>query len=146
MRVWQHYQPTALGALLTACNTTLPTKSIRAAGGPKMATGVWKGVYPQVFGRSRHLSVNEHSMRKVCRRRDAGENRGGRTTWTPTDWNADRLCKKRLNRLGEASLKNWGKLLNRLDTSRHAKSLFSSATRCLNLNDFHKTSNKRLTI
>ena len=40
--------------------------------GPKMAEGVWKGVYPQVFGRSRQLSLNKFfdpstpSMRKGC--------------------------------------------------------------------------------
>merc|ERR1711954_295461 len=39
-------------------------------GGPKMAEGVWKGVYPKVFGRSRQLSLNKFfdpstpSMRK----------------------------------------------------------------------------------
>ena len=39
-------------------------------GGPKMAEGVWKGVYPQVLGRSRQLSLNKFfdpstpSMRK----------------------------------------------------------------------------------
>ena len=39
--------------------------------GPKMADGVWKGVYPQVLGRSRQLSLNKFfdastpSMRKV---------------------------------------------------------------------------------
>ena len=30
-------------------------------GGPKMADGVWKGVYPQVFGHSKHLSLNKFS-------------------------------------------------------------------------------------
>ena len=41
------------------------------ARGPKMADGVWKGVYLQVFGRSRQLSLNKFfdpstlSMRKV---------------------------------------------------------------------------------
>merc|ERR1712117_809713 len=40
-------------------------------GGPKMADGVWKGVYPYVLGRSRQLSLNKFfdpstpSMRKV---------------------------------------------------------------------------------
>ena len=39
--------------------------------GPKMADRVWKGVYPQVFGRSKQLSLNKFSdpstpsMRKV---------------------------------------------------------------------------------
>merc|ERR1719312_1078638 len=39
-------------------------------GGHKMAEGVWKGVYPLVFGRSRHFSLNKFfdpstpSMRK----------------------------------------------------------------------------------
>merc|ERR1711954_14089 len=39
-------------------------------GGPKMADGVWKGVYPKVFGRSKQLSLNKFfdqstpSMRK----------------------------------------------------------------------------------
>ena len=28
-------------------------------GGPKIADGVWKGVYPQVFGRSKQLSLNK---------------------------------------------------------------------------------------
>ena len=38
--------------------------------GPKMANGVWKGVYLEVFGRSKQLSLNKffgpstHSMRK----------------------------------------------------------------------------------
>ena len=41
------------------------------AGDPKMAIGVWKGVYPLVFGRSKQLSLNKvsdpstPSMRKV---------------------------------------------------------------------------------
>ena len=44
--------------------------------GPKMADGVWKGVYPLVFGRSKQLSLNKFfdpstpSMRKGC---DGGE-------------------------------------------------------------------------
>ena len=36
-----------------------------AARGPKMADGVWKGVYPEVFERSHHLSLSfwaEHSF------------------------------------------------------------------------------------
>ena len=39
--------------------------------GPKMADGVWKGVYPKVFGHSKQLSLNKFfdpstpSMRKV---------------------------------------------------------------------------------
>ena len=28
-------------------------------GCPKMANGVWKGVYPEVFGRSKQLSLNK---------------------------------------------------------------------------------------
>ena len=46
-------------------------------GGSKMADGVWKGVYPQVFGHSKQLSLNKFfdpstpSMRKV----DDGEKR-----------------------------------------------------------------------
>ena len=42
----------------------------RPPGGLKMANGVWKVVYPQVFGRSRQLSLNKFfdpstpSMRK----------------------------------------------------------------------------------
>merc|ERR1711942_354707 len=41
-------------------------------GGLKMAEGVWKGVYPYVFGRSKQLSLNKFfdpstpSMRKGC--------------------------------------------------------------------------------
>ena len=48
-----------------------------ATRGPKMAEGVWKGVYPQVLGRSRQLSLNMFldpstpSMRKI----DDGEKR-----------------------------------------------------------------------
>ena len=44
-------------------------------GGPKMADGVWKGVYPYIFGRSKQLSQNKFfdpstpSMRKG----DSGE-------------------------------------------------------------------------
>ena len=30
-----------------------------AARGPKMADGVWKGVYPWVFGHSKQLSLNK---------------------------------------------------------------------------------------
>ena len=43
----------------------------RPPGGPKMADGVWKGVNPQVLGRSCQLSLNKFfdpsalSMRKV---------------------------------------------------------------------------------
>ena len=42
-----------------------------AASGPKMADGVWKGVYPSFFGHSKQLSLNKFfdpstpSMRKV---------------------------------------------------------------------------------
>ena len=42
-----------------------------AARGPKMPDGVWKGVFPQVFGPSKQLSLNKFfdpsipSMRKV---------------------------------------------------------------------------------
>ena len=52
--------------------------------GPKMAKGVWKGVYPQVFGRSRQLSLNKFfdpstpSMRKGRdgeRKKKGGKNR-----------------------------------------------------------------------
>ena len=44
-----------------------------------MAEGVWKGVYPYVFGRSKQLSLNKFfdpstpSMRKGC---DGGKNGG----------------------------------------------------------------------
>ena len=47
-----------------------------------MAEGVWKGVYPQVFGRSRQLSLNKFfdpstpSMRKG---RDGGKKKTGKT-------------------------------------------------------------------
>ena len=50
--------------------------------GPKMVDGVWKGVYPYVFGRSKQLSLNKFfdpstpSMRKG---RD-GEKKWGKTT------------------------------------------------------------------
>ena len=46
-------------------------------GGPKMANGVWKGVFPWVFGCTKQLSLNKFfdpstpSMRKV----DDGEKR-----------------------------------------------------------------------
>ena len=46
-----------------------------------MAEGVWKGVYPWVFGRSKQLSLNKFfdpstpSMRKGC---DGGKNTGGK--------------------------------------------------------------------
>ena len=42
-----------------------------AARGPKMADGVWEGVYPYIFGHSKQLSINKFfdqstpSMRKV---------------------------------------------------------------------------------
>ena len=49
----QEYQPSSARHSLTACNTALPTKSQMATRGPKIADGVWKGVYLQVFGRSR---------------------------------------------------------------------------------------------
>ena len=59
----------------TVCNAAPPAKSKIAAGGPKIANGVWKG-----FGRSRQLFQNKFfdlstpSMRKG---RDRGE-MGGR--------------------------------------------------------------------
>ena len=49
-------------------------------GGPKMADGVWKGVYPEVLGHSKQLSSNKFfdpstpSMRKG---RDGGEKQKG---------------------------------------------------------------------
>ena len=64
------------GHLLTACNATPPAtphclqNPKFPPGGPKMAEGVWKGVYPQVFGCSKQLSLNKFfdqstpSMRK----------------------------------------------------------------------------------
>ena len=48
-----------------------------------MADGVWKGVYPQVLGRSRQLSLNKFfdpsapSMRKV----DNGEKKEKKKKW-----------------------------------------------------------------
>ena len=59
-----------MGNSLTACNAAPPAKSRMAARGPKMAEGAWKGVYAQVFGRSKQFSLNKFfdpsapSMRK----------------------------------------------------------------------------------
>ena len=50
--------------------------------GPKMGAGVWKDVYPQVFGHSKQLSLNRFfdtstpSMRKGC---DGGGKNGKKT-------------------------------------------------------------------
>ena len=54
--------------------------SIWLLGGPEMTDGVWKGVYPWVFGRSQQLSQNKFfdpstpSMRKKSRQK-RGEKR-----------------------------------------------------------------------
>ena len=67
-----------------------------------MVDGVWKGVYPQVFGRSKQFSQNKFfdlstpSMRKG---RDRGEKKQGeKSQWPltslPTEWKADCLCQK----------------------------------------------------
>ena len=75
-----------------------------------MADGVWKVVYPQVFGRSRQLSLNKFfdpstpSMRKgrdgengMEKKENNGENSGPLSSLpvdrlTATDCNADRSC------------------------------------------------------
>ena len=66
-----------------------------------MAGGVWKGVYPWVFGCSKQLLQNKFFdpstpfVRKGC----DGEKKMERisccqsTARTPTDWNADCSCK-----------------------------------------------------
>ena len=60
------YQPSGEGGTRSP-----PAKSKLAARGPKMVDGVWKGVYPYVFGHSKQLSLNKFfdpstpSMRKV---------------------------------------------------------------------------------
>ena len=72
------YQPSGEGALalrLQRRNAAPPAKS-------KMADGVWKGVYPQIFGHSKQLLLNKFfdpstpSMRKVDdrekKRKDCG--------------------------------------------------------------------------
>ena len=40
------------------------------SGGPKMAHGVWRGVCPQVFGRSRQLSLNKNVVTERKRRKE----------------------------------------------------------------------------
>ena len=50
---------TSRGHSLTACYAAPPSKSKMAARGQKMANGVWKGVYLQVFGHSKQLSQNK---------------------------------------------------------------------------------------
>ena len=68
----EEYQPS--GARGTCSPPATPhhlQNPIWPPGGPKVADGVWKGVYPLVFGRSRQLSLNKFfdpstpSMRKV---------------------------------------------------------------------------------
>merc|ERR1711954_186458 len=60
------YQPSGAGGTRSP-----PATPHRVPVGPKMADGVWKGVYPWVLGRSRQLSLNKFfdpstpSMRKV---------------------------------------------------------------------------------
>ena len=49
-------------------------------GGPKMAEGVWKGVYPQVFGYSKQLSLNKFfdpSIPSMRKGRDGEKKKGG---------------------------------------------------------------------
>ena len=90
-----------------------------ATRGPQMANGVWKMVYPKVFGRSRHLLPNKFfdqsipSMRNVgdgekqeekkTRKEKNGEYSGPLTSLpvdrlTATDCNADRSCQKLIQR------------------------------------------------
>ena len=59
-----------------------PAKSKMAARGPKMAEGVWTGVYPYVFGHSKQLLLNKFfdpstpSMRKGRDGGKTGKKRG----------------------------------------------------------------------
>ena len=68
----KQYHPSGKGG--TCSPPATPAKS-------KMADGVWKGVYPQVFGHSKQLLLNKFfdpstpSMRKV---RDGGEKKTGK--------------------------------------------------------------------
>ena len=70
-----------------------------------MADGVWKGVYPQVFGRSKQLSLNKFfdpsppSMRKVDSGEKKRKEKKWRFYWPPEQrrlnddrWNTARLC------------------------------------------------------
>ena len=60
------YQPSGAGGTRSP-----PATPHRLPVGPKMADGVWKGVYPYVFGHFKQLSLNKFfdpstpSMRKV---------------------------------------------------------------------------------
>ena len=46
-KIYLEYQPSSSrGHSLTACKAAPPEKSKVAVKGPKMADGVWKGVYP----------------------------------------------------------------------------------------------------
>ena len=69
------------GHSLTTCNAAPPVKSKMAGRGPKIAGGIWKGVYLQVFGCSEQLSLNKFfypstpSMRKG---QDGGEKKRGK--------------------------------------------------------------------
>ena len=66
------YQPSGAGGTHSPSATPhhLPNPKW-PPGGPKTADGVWKGVYPKIFGRSRQLSLNKFfdpsapSMRNV---------------------------------------------------------------------------------
>ena len=54
----------------------------RPSGGPKMADGVWKGVYPKVFGCSGQLLLNKFfdpSSRSMRKGRNGGEMNVGKT-------------------------------------------------------------------
>ena len=93
-----------------------------------MADGVWKVVYPQVFGRSRQLSLNKFldpsipSMRKVDdgekrkKREKNGENSSPLTSLPVDRLNGDRLQRRRSCQFFQSSsifIMNCGILTNR---------------------------------
>ena len=64
---------------LNACNAALPAKSKMATRGPQNDLQVWKGVDPQVFGRSRQLLLNNFLIWALLQREKFGtENNKGK--------------------------------------------------------------------
>ena len=57
------YQPSGAGGTRSPPATPHRLQTKWPPGGPKMADGVWKDVYPCVFGRSKQLSLNKFFAR-----------------------------------------------------------------------------------
>ena len=109
---WKMEENTSLGVKKALAHRMQQNQNLKnpkwPPGGPKMANGVWIGVYPYLLGHTRQLSLNNFfylsapSMRKV----DDGKRKNNvvfsghqrrcqSAARTPTDWNTARPSQKK---------------------------------------------------